>query len=99
MSRADMNAVEEEEGMYSVYSTRYSDWTNKWNQITQLSDTEDVQVPLAALSCAIPLALIVFIFVLSMVMVSFNLRIEPIELLGSSGVRYRGTTLALYAQN
>lgn len=73
---------ENEEGMYAMYSTLYSDWTNKWNQVTEMPEGIDISAPLAVLSCAVPAGIMAFIFVLSMVMVRFNLRIEPIELLG-----------------
>lgn len=76
---------ETQEGMYSVYSTRYSDWTSKWNQVTELPQT--VEAPLTALALAIPLALLAFIAALSTAILSFNLRAEPIELLGGTGSR------------
>lgn len=81
-SSVQTETAEDNEGMYAMYSTLYSDWTNKWNQVTQLPEDIDISAPLTALSCAIPVAIIVFIFVLSMVMVRFNLRVEPIEILG-----------------
>jgi len=88
IGQADLESSNTDDtGMYSVYSTRYSDWTNKWNQVTQIPETEVTQLPLLSLSCAIPLVLLVFIFVLSVIMVKWNLRIEPIQLLGGSGTR------------
>lgn len=88
IGRADINSskMEDEKGMYSVYSTQYSDWTSKWSSVAQAPENDDVQAPLVALTCTVPLALVIFIFALSMVMVNFNLRIEPIELLGGKTI-------------
>ena len=72
-----------DEGMYAMYSTRYSDWTNKWNQVTDIPEVIEPKIPLEIFSWAIPGGLLAFIFLLSMLMVTMNLRVEPIELLGS----------------
>ncbi len=70
------------EGMYAMYSTRYSDWTNKWNQVTDTPEMVEEKVPWEVFSFAIPAFLLTFIFLMSMLLVAINLRIEPIELLG-----------------
>ena len=72
-----------DEGMYAMYSTRYSDWTNKWNQVTDIPEVIEPKIPLEIFSWAIPGGLLAFIFLLSLLMVTMNLRVEPIELLGS----------------
>lgn len=82
IGQADSNDNEDEEGMYSVYSTQYSDWTNKWKDTTEFPEADASRLPLIPLTFAIPAALLGFIFLLAMGMVSYNLKIEPIELLG-----------------
>lgn len=72
-----------DEGMYARYSTRYSDWTNKWNQVTDTPEMIEEKAPFEVFPFAIPVFLLALIFSLSMLMVTVNLRIEPIELLGS----------------
>lgn len=80
MSAVDLNSTVGQESSYSVFNTKFSDWTNKWNQVT---DVQDVQpVPLAALAMGIPLILIMLIAVLSLMMVESNLKVEPIMILG-----------------
>lgn len=82
IGQADSNDSESVEGMYSVYSTQYSDWTNKWSQTAEFMENDTNQPPLAPIICAIPGALILVIFLLAIVMVRNNLKIEPIEILG-----------------
>ncbi len=81
-SAAGMEDAPNEEGMYSVYSTRYSDWTNKWNQVVQEPNAAELELPLRAVVCGVPMAMMAFIFLLGMAMVSLNLRVDPIYLLG-----------------
>ena len=71
-----------DEGMYAMYSTRYSDWTNKWNQVNDTPEIVEEKVPLEVFPFAIPAFMLTFIFLMSILMVTVNLRIEPIELLG-----------------
>lgn len=80
VSRVDLGSDGGGESSYSVYHTKYSDWTNKWNQVIEVQDLKPV--PLRALAVGIPLALIIFITILSLVMVGFNLRVEPVVVLG-----------------
>ena len=76
----DLDSDKDQESSYSVYNTKYSDWTNKWNQVIEVQDVEPV--PLQALAVGIPLILVILITVLSLVMVGFNLRVEPVAILG-----------------
>lgn len=80
VSSVDLNGNVDQESSYSVYHTKYSDWTNKWNQVIEVQDVRPV--PLLALAVGIPLVLLVLITVLSLVLVGFNLRVEPIMILG-----------------
>lgn len=80
VSAVDLDSDRGQESSYSVYHTKYSDWTNKWNQVIEVQDVRPV--PLPALAVGIPLALLISITVLSLVMVGFNLRMEPILVLG-----------------
>jgi len=79
VSTVDLNSSVGQESSYSVYRTKYSDWTNKWNQVIEVQDVQSV--PLEALAMGIPLVLLLLIVVLSLVMVGFNLRVEPIMIL------------------
>lgn len=76
----DLDSDAGQESSYSVYHTKYSDWTNKWNQVIEVQDVRPV--PVDALAAGIPLVLLVLITVLSLMMVEFNLRVEPITILG-----------------
>ena len=80
VSAVDLDGGVGQEASYSVFLTKFSDWTNKWNQVTAVQDA--ASIPLAAVALGVPLALIVFLTVLSLVMVGFNLRVEPIVILG-----------------
>ncbi|MCI9225786.1 MAG: FtsX-like permease family protein [Acutalibacter sp.] len=82
IGRSDLKSNENEEGMYSVYSTQYSDWTSKWSQTMEFMESDMAQPPLMPIICAIPGGLVLVIFLLAMVMVRNNLKAEPIELLG-----------------
>lgn len=82
IGRSDLKSNENEEGMYSVYSTQYSDWTSKWSQTMEFIESDVAQPPLMPIICAIPGGLVLAIFLLAMVMVRNNLKAEPIELLG-----------------
>lgn len=83
VSSLDLDSGAGQEGTYSVFHTKFSDWTNKWNQVTAVQDIQPV--PLTTLALGIPLALLGLIAVLSLVMVGFNLRVEPILILGGKG--------------
>lgn len=80
VSTVDLNSNAGQESSYSVYRTKFSDWTNKWNQVIEVQNVQPV--PILALTIGIPLGLLVLIFVLSLVMIGFNLRVEPIMILG-----------------
>lgn len=80
MNTVDLDNGVEGESSYSVFHTKFSDWTNKWNQVIEVQDVRPI--PLAEAAMGIPLALVLLIAVLSMVMVGFNLRVEPIVILG-----------------
>lgn len=80
MNTVDLDNGVDQESSYSVFHTKFSDWTNKWNQVIEVQDVQPV--PLAEVAMGIPLALVLLIAVLSMVMVGFNLRVEPIMILG-----------------
>lgn len=80
MNAVDLDNGVNQESSYSVFHTKFSDWTNKWNQVIEVQDVRPV--PLAEVAMGIPLALVLLIAVLSMVMVGFNLRVEPIMILG-----------------
>lgn len=69
-----------QESSCSVFHTKFSDWTNKWNQVIAVQDV--YPVPLAAVAMGVPLILLLFIAVLSLVLAGFNLRVEPILILG-----------------
>lgn len=80
VSAVDLDSDEGQESSYSVYRTKYSDWTNKWNQVIEVQDVKPV--PLDEPAVGIPLVLLILITVLSLVLVRFNLRVEPIVILG-----------------
>lgn len=82
-STVDLDSAGGQEGSYSVYRTKYSDWTNKWNQVIEVQDVKPV--PLLGLAVGVPLVLLILITVLSLVMVGFNLRVEPLLILGGKG--------------
>lgn len=83
MNTVNLDGGVDQESSYSVYRTKYSDWTNKWNQVVEVQDVKPV--PLLALAAGIPLVLLILIAVLSLVMVGSNLRVEPIVILGGKG--------------
>lgn len=71
----------ERENTYAMYSTQYSDWTNKWNQVTQLPEADEVRMPTILFVLAVSASLVLLIFILSMALVTINLRIDPVMLL------------------
>ena len=83
VSTVDLDSDKGQESSYSVYRTKYSDWTNKWNQVVEVQDVEPV--PLDALAVGVPLALLILIAVLSLIMIGSNLRVEPVLILGGKG--------------
>lgn len=80
VSAVDLDSGVGQEASYSVFRTKFSDWTNKWNQVTAVQEVRPV--PLLAVALGVPLILLLLIAVLSLVMVGSNLRVEPIMILG-----------------
>lgn len=87
----DLDSAAGQESRYSVFHTKFSDWTNKWNQVIGVQNVRPV--PLAAVVLSILLELLSLIAVLSQVMVMSNLRVKPIIILNGRGRCFFGKIL------